>query len=177
MPSFIPNIITPETTSDCCQMLNSLDWLQRTPFVEKIQPIRLAGLDEARESFVDMTSYADGWGKDGQTSSGTKTLKYAQLPVIANDEWVCTWQIDERKKCTADLGQSACQMVKRFENVWGDSGSPLLILRDNVPLQSGIVSYKDGVSHSETNSSYENNKLFKTDRKCYRNAILNAWFR
>ncbi|XP_033328966.2 venom protease-like [Megalopta genalis] len=128
MPSFIPNIIIPRTTSDCLRMPREI------PFNQKIQPIQLAGSDEARESFVDMAGYAVGWGKNRQTSSDTKALKYALLPIIGNDERGRTWQIEERNICTVGLEQNACQ---------GDSGNPLLIIRNNVPFQVGIVSYGD----------------------------------
>ncbi|XP_054015353.1 serine protease SP24D-like, partial [Hylaeus anthracinus] len=86
---------------------------QDIPYSQKIQPIRLACYHETRDAFDGMTGYVVGWGKDGQVSRGTKALKYALLPIIANDYCSKFWQIDEGNICTANgLGQNACQVLR-----------------------------------------------------------------
>ncbi|XP_020284944.1 chymotrypsin-like protease CTRL-1 [Pseudomyrmex gracilis] len=104
------------------------------PFSEKIQPIDLAGPKEGKV-LADTMAYVVGWGRDGFSPTGTKKLKYALMPLISKRKCVRYWRVDYRNICTQPgLGKNACQ---------GDSGGPLFVMRDNRPLQIGIVSYGD----------------------------------
>ncbi|XP_025992894.1 chymotrypsin-like protease CTRL-1 [Solenopsis invicta] len=104
------------------------------PFSEKIQPINLAGPKEGKV-MADTMAYVVGWGRDGFGPTGTKRLKYALMPLISKRECVSYWRVDYRNICTEPgLGKNACQ---------GDSGGPLFIMKDDRPMQIGIVSYGD----------------------------------
>ncbi|EZA57792.1 hypothetical protein DMN91_002785 [Ooceraea biroi] len=104
------------------------------PFSGKIQPIHLAGPRESRV-LADTTACVVGWGREGSGPTGTRRLKYALMPLISKRACTMFWRVDYRNICTVPgLGKNACQ---------GDSGGPLFIMRDNRPLQIGIVSYGD----------------------------------
>ncbi|XP_025153402.1 chymotrypsin-like protease CTRL-1 [Harpegnathos saltator] len=103
-------------------------------FSDKIQPIRLAGPKENRIS-ADTTAYVVGWGRDGFSRTGVKKLKYTLMPLISKRKCTEYWRVDHRNICTMPgLGKNACQ---------GDSGGPLFMMKNNQPLQIGIVSYGD----------------------------------
>ncbi|XP_032666185.1 chymotrypsin-like protease CTRL-1 [Odontomachus brunneus] len=104
------------------------------PFSDKIQPIHLAGPKEMKV-MTNATAYVVGWGRDGYGFTGTKRLKYALMPLISKRKCTAYWRVDYRNICTIPgLGKNACQ---------GDSGGPLFIMRNDQPLQIGIVSYGD----------------------------------
>lgn len=106
---------------------------QNIPFGENIQPIRLAGYGDG--AFTGWKSVVIGWGQDSPTGSGTDNLKYAILSVISNYACSTYWSITEKHICTAIQSQEACK---------GDSGGPLIVYENGMPLQIGIVSYGDG---------------------------------
>lgn len=102
-----------------------------------------------------------GWGKDGPIGTGTKRLKYADVPIISNYECSMFWPVTESHVCTsAAYDQDACQVNghgfflsfvgKRSCTTiccmyyQGDSGGPLIVMKNRKPVQIGIVSYGDG---------------------------------
>ncbi|XP_012348246.1 chymotrypsin-like protease CTRL-1 [Apis florea] len=109
---------------------------QNIPFGNSIRPIQLAGNRYADETFADKTGMVIGWGKDGPIGTGTKRLKYTDVPIISNYECSMFWPVTESHVCTsAAYDQDACQ---------GDSGGPLIVMKNRKPVQIGIVSYGDG---------------------------------
>lgn len=71
----------------------------------------MAGNRYADETFADKTGMVIGWGKDGPIGTGTKRLKYTDVPIISNYECSMFWPVTESHVCTsAAYDQDACQV-------------------------------------------------------------------
>uniref|UniRef100_T1JFG4 Peptidase S1 domain-containing protein n=1 Tax=Strigamia maritima TaxID=126957 RepID=T1JFG4_STRMM len=105
-------------------------------FTDYIKPICLPTDKMKNENTIGEFATIAGWGSEFYGGAESGVLKQAELPIWDNADCdrVFTQKIENIFVCAglADGGKDACQ---------GDSGSPLMIQRDNRWIQYGIVSF------------------------------------
>lgn len=105
-------------------------------FSDAIQPVQLPSGNMLTEKFPGELATVAGWGKTCDECENGKTLRFTQNRVMQNTE--CSAKLNNPnipssyQLCLSTFGgQSPCR---------GDSGSPLVIMRQNATIQIGLHS-------------------------------------
>lgn len=105
-------------------------------FQEYIQPLCVPDESIKKENLMGQFATVVGWGATAFGGQESGSLQYVELPIWDNSDCdeVYKQDIDHVYICAglADGGKDACQ---------GDSGSPLMIIREGHWTQIGIVSF------------------------------------
>ncbi|KOB74816.1 Serine protease 51 [Operophtera brumata] len=103
---------------------------------DRIAPITLPSGSQLTETFLGDTAIASGFGltSDGGFITANQFLSHVQLPVITNSDCSSYFSIiRDSNICTSGAnGRSTCS---------GDSGGPLIVIRNRQPLLVGVTSF------------------------------------
>ncbi|KAK7484649.1 hypothetical protein BaRGS_00024057 [Batillaria attramentaria] len=116
--------------------------------------VRPVCLPAAGESFQHMTCTVTGWGAAFNGGHGTRFLYKANIPLISNE--VCSYLLDRQ------ISDGELCAGEKMGGIDGDSGGPMVCLRDGVWKVAGIVSWGYHCADSYSPGVYTNVSYYRS---------------